>query len=97
MTWGLMLDNGFVIDRHRHKTREEAREHLRRLNAKRRDDIARGELVTFRRVIAIIKEKPRPAATLGAAGGKARAKKLPSSRRSEIARKAAKARWAKGE
>ena len=41
--------------------------------------------------------KDPAAKALGARGGKARAEKLPPERRSEIARKAAVARWGDGE
>ncbi|MEQ9400139.1 MAG: hypothetical protein RJQ04_13340 [Longimicrobiales bacterium] len=70
-----------------------------------RDLLASGEAPTdvaarlWPRVLAIVPKPENPAVQLGRKGGKkggkARAEKLSAERRSEIARKAARARWGK--
>lgn len=98
MPWGVMLDSGHVVKQF--PSRAAARAALVRWNAGRREYLARKEIISPRRAICLVRFKPKAspaAASLGSKGGKARAKKLSPARRSDIAKKAANARWGKGD
>lgn len=71
---------------YRSETNEQAIERLEKHNAEMRAEIER---------LTLAKELAGAAQKLGRKGGKARAKNLTSKQRSEAARKAAAARWAK--
>ena len=74
-------------------------------NAKRPRDVTGGAVFDMKRLTGEIEEEEAPeeskkdpaAVAMGRKGGKARASKLSKEKRSEIARKAAKIRWAKSE
>ena len=93
--YALLLDSG-ALHLMAWKRRNEAMASLKRWQDARRDALSEGSIVVPRRVVALVKIQPRKnkgAVVLGVAGGKARAAKLTSARRKEIARKAANARW----
>jgi hypothetical protein len=100
MIWQVMLDSGATLP-FGWPDRERARADLRRYNAKARASqaaMARGdELVALRLAVAIVSFKPRKMDVNSgkAKGGRARAAKLSPERRSEIAKEAAKRRWAR--
>lgn len=106
--FALLLDSGATRPLPGVRNRDEARERLVRHNAEYRACIAKREqcrragniadfpLVCPRIAVGLIvpKASSRAARQIGSIGGKARAAKLSPARRSEIARKAARARWA---
>lgn len=90
MRFALLLDSGALLDLPREKTINAARERVRILKLERAKAKARGDLVTLREVVALVKITHKP---WQSKGGEARAAKLSPARRSEIAKKAAKTRW----
>ena len=106
--FALLLDSGATLPLKRKiRTREDARAYLAEHNAVHRDGMAervrcseQGDYMNFpmvlpRLAVGLICPKPKHAGAsqMGSKGGRARAASLSPSRRKEIARKAALARW----
>lgn len=93
--FGVLLDSGTFLSKLLHRTRSDAWAEINRWRTAREAAIEERSIVVHRPVVALVKVTPKPisAAAVGSMGGKARARKLSPRRRTEIARKAALARW----